>query len=86
MNYRKDPIISGAGNAVKFARNLVTGLQEHRGFVETMRNGLSVKENNLENTRTSLTHLDQRLRELRIRKIRARVPTGAQHVSLKSIS
>ena len=63
---------------MKIGRNLVAGLQERTGFTETIGNGLSVKENNLENTRTPLIRLGKRVRELRIRRLGVRIPSRAQ--------
>jgi hypothetical protein len=64
----------GAG---KIGRNLVAGLQERTGFTEPIGNDLSVKGNNLENTRTPLIRLGKRVRELRIRRLGVRIPSRA---------
>ena len=68
-------LILGAG---KIGRNLVAGLQERTGFTEPIRNDLSVKGNNLENTRTPLIRLGKRVRELRIRRLGVRIPSRAR--------
>jgi hypothetical protein len=62
---------------VKFGRNLVAGLQERRGFIDTLRNDLSVKLNKLENTRNIEIRLGKRVRELRIRRLGVRIPSRA---------
>ena len=69
---------------MKFGRNLVAGLQEHRDYIDTLRNDLSVKQNKLENTRNPLIRLGKRVRELRIRRLGVRIPSRAQESPLNN--
>ena len=56
---------------------MVAGPQERRNFIDTQRNDISVKLNDLENTRNIQVRLGKLVRELRIRRLEVRIPSRA---------